>query len=439
MRNWITLLIGTQLGATLVHTSACQRHDGERPPVKVVATAAVPNQIAPVALNTGSDAVGHVLFSLLEAKLSSEPGAPPHTTARGTPALVVDERVVAAERWLRVISADGAYGWTPLSASATAPQAHSTVLLSRDNEWHLTDSATIGGDAEHVSISGRSGRVVGGSDDPMVSRIQHLSVATYKNAHWTPWVRVQVGEHVGFAPLPEHTLTGKSSPNTTTTAPRGLVQRWALNTLPAPNSCPQELSRVETALGRVSLQRCDSEAWLAVTRPGAEPSRAAVDEDAAWILRYEELDLNADGALDWALEVVSSGSHGAGSELLLLLAGATEPQRVPSTHQFSWQVERSDPPTLWVVSEGDLKARAYRMADGRLNATGGWVAHSREPQPHLHAQRVALRDDAAVAYVEEPDRFIQWSGFSSQPPGKITTRSDFAIIRVGPDGAVLAL
>ena len=318
MRNWITLLIGTQLGATFVHTSACQRHDGERPPVKVVATAAVPNQIAPVALNTGSDAVGHVLFSLLEAKLSSEPGAPPHTTARGTPALVVDERVVAAERWLRVISADGAYGWTPLSASATAPQAQSTVLFSRDDEWTLTDSATIDGDVERLSVSGRAGRVIGGSDDPMVSRMQHLSVATHKNAQWTPWVHVQVGEQVGFTPLPEHALTWKSSRTGPATAPRGLVQRWALNTLPTPNSCPQELSRVETALGRVSLQRCDSEAWLAVTRPGAEPSRAAVDEDAAWIVRYEELDLNADGALDWALEVVSSGSHGDALEAPLL-------------------------------------------------------------------------------------------------------------------------
>src|SRR5690606_145829 len=136
-----------------------------------------------------------------EAKLSSEPGAPPHTTARGTPALVVDERVVAARQWLRVISADGAYGWTPLSASATGRQTHSGVLLSRDNEWVLSDSATIDGDVERVSISGPSGRVVGGSEDPMVSRMQHLSVATYKNAQWTPWVRVQVGEHVGFAPL----------------------------------------------------------------------------------------------------------------------------------------------------------------------------------------------------------------------------------------------
>lgn len=434
----MTLLISTQLGATLVPTSACQRHDGERPTVRTATTAVVPSQTAPVAPNAGS-AVGQALFSLLQAKLSSEPGAPPHTTAQGTPALVVDERVVAAERWLRVISADGAYGWTPLSASATAPQAQSTVLFSRDDEWTLTDSATIDGDVERLSVSGRAGRVIGGSDDPMVSRMQHLSVATHKNAQWTPWVHVQVGEQVGFTPLPEHALTWNSSRTGPATAPRGLVQRWALNTLPTPNSCPQELSRVETALGRVSLQRCDSEAWLAVTRPGAEPSRAAVDEDAAWILRYEELDLNADGALDWALEVVSSGSHGAGSELLLLLAGATEPQRVPSTHQFSWQVERSDPPTLWVVSEGDLEARAYRMADGRLNATGGWVARSRALQPHLHVQRVALRDDAAVAYVEEPDRFIQWLGFSSQPPGKINTRSDFAVIRVGSDGAVLAL
>ena len=439
MRNWITLLVSAPLGAMLVHTSACQRHDGERPTVKMVATAAVPNPTAPVAPNAGS-AVGHVLFSLLEAKLSSEPGAPPHTTARGTPALVVDERVVAAERWLRVISADGAYGWTPLSASATDRQARSAVVLSRNDSWILSDSATIDGAVERVSISARSGRVLGASDDPMVSRMEHLSVATRKNPQWLPWVRLQVREHVGFVPLFEHTVTWQRSPSRPAPAPpRGLVQRWALNTLPTPNSCPQELSRVESALGRVSLQRCDSEAWLAVTRPGAEPSRAVVDDDAAWILRYEEVDLNADGALDWALEVVSNASHGAGTELVLLLAGAAEAQRLPSEGQFSWQIERSDPPTLWVVSEGDLEARAYRMADGRLSATGGWVARSRVPQPHLHVQRVAFRDGAAVAYVEEPERFMEWLGFSQQPPGKIAARSDFAVVRVGPEGAVLAL
>src|SRR5690606_31096515 len=157
----------------------------------------------------------------------------------------------------------------------------------------------------------------------------------------------------------------------------------------------------------------------------------------AWILRYEEVDLNADGALDWALEVVSNASHGAGTELVLLLAGAAEAQRLPSEGQFSWQIERSDPPTLWVVSEGDLEARAYRMAAGRLSATGGWVARSRVPQPHLHVQRVAFRDGAAVAYVEEPERFMEWLGFSQQPPGKIAARSDFAVVRVGPEGAVL--
>src|SRR5690606_2855636 len=223
MRNWITLLVSTQLGAMLLHTSACQRHDGERPAAKSVTTAAVPSQTAPVAPDAGS-IVGRVLFSLLEAKLSSEPGAPPHTTARGTPALVVDERVVAAKQWLRVISADGAYGWTPLPASATGRQAHSAVVLSRKDSWILSDSAVLQGDVEHIRISAGSGRVLGASDDPMVSRMEHLSVATRKNPQWLPWLRLQVGEHVGFGPLFEHTVTWERSPSRPAPAPpRGLV------------------------------------------------------------------------------------------------------------------------------------------------------------------------------------------------------------------------
>ena len=260
-------------------------------------------------------------------------------------------------------------------------------------------------------------RIVGASTEAIVARMDHLGVAVEKNASWLPWLKAEVKDAIGFTPLPEHEILWQPIKTQPASAPalRGLVQRWMWTAASPVRGCTSERSRVESSFGRIMLLTCDQpepRAWLEVHRFGQRPYEVPVDPDAAWILRFEERQMDADDARDWILEVVWRNAHDTGSELFILSSAARGAARLVLEGVGSaWWVDAIEPAALWMLEGSAAKpiARAYRLHGERLSASSGLVVRSRRPLPLLQAQRQALDMGAVTARFGEGH--VVWRGF----------------------------
>jgi len=367
---------------------------------------------------------GDVSFSLLGAPLSDAPGAVPHAICAGAPALIVDTALHGKQAWVRVIGADGAFGWTEWLEDATSRPA---ALYSAKGSYDLAAEAPGQGSPEvdYMRAEGRLAKVVGATREPTVARIDQLGLALDHNVALAPWLDAELDANVrGLVPGFEYELAWQSEAGHGHALPlRGLVQRWFWASAGTEPACSSELSRIETRVGRVTLRVCEAEerrAWLHVERPGQQPYEVPTSADAVWIARYSERNLDDDRALDWAIEVVARDSHGAASELVLLPARKRAALRLAlDSPAESWWIGAG--PALWLshTEAGRLHARAYRVVNDQLEGTAGWVVQLPRPLARLEAQRMTLGSRAARTYAAAPERYWVWQGALVKPKSTV--------------------
>ena len=461
-----------------------------------------------------------IVTGVLGLAVAAELGQPPSQQLRGGVALRLAQESRDGLVWTRLLASDGRHGWTlsapglvlPVTAGGALPDLELSLLPPGDRDFEAGASVAV--------PDGSTLQLTGASRASRVARQEDLMVPPWLAATLAPWPLVRFGAKQGYVPLQALALRWPPVAAATASAPASMPQpasasvplsahaqlaaRGLLGLSQAPFLAPVVLGLRASAPRPGSAMLDLSEA--AGRRPGqvraeghwdgplaaycsAAPLSGAltsllsfgqgktrafvlagndsrmqsavafVAEDAPYIARVEEADLDRDGLPEWLLEVVGIYGDGFYSELWVVdgrsLSAGLRIARLPLSRSGSEGGNARTQDAAWWVDAATRTLRVWhsdargsrlttqryaaRTLTAQRNADGAALVELGRFESYEAAGQRALQaqGDAAVVLPLSSDRGLRWS--AAVPFASATQARAWKLQRGQSAAAVLVL
>lgn len=421
-----------------------------------------------------------IVTGVLGLAVAPEPGQSPSQQLRGGVALRLAQESRDGQLWTRLLASDGRHGWTlpapgpvlPVTAGGALPDLELSLLPPGDRDFEAGASVTV--------PDGSTLQLIGASRASWVARQEDLMVPPWLSATLAPWPLVRFGAKQGYVPLQALALTWppvttaaasapasvpRPAPASLPLGPRAAGRPWLARVIAGTFSGPggARPARIGTAPGSVMLDLSEAASqrpgrvraegrWdgplaaycSAAPPPGALTSLlsfgqgkarafvldggdgrrrsaavAFVAEDAPYIARVEEADLDRDGLPEWLLEVVGIYGDGFYSELWVVdgrsLSAGLRIARLPLSRSAGEGGNARTQNAAWWVDAATRTLRVW-YSDGRS---------SRLTAQRYAGRTLAARQHAASAALVELGRFKSYEAASQRA---LQAQGDAAVV-----------